>query len=104
VTGVGEASRVAFRYINRIDIPGSKVAPLDKYLRTYLEIPDDWPGGTTVHNFFLQFQMPQEDLGCTLVVNQAPAYPPEEDMVSIRLDFDLFKELAQHHVAFHEPS
>jgi uncharacterized protein (TIGR04255 family) len=93
VSGALEISRVALRYINRIDIPNTKMAKLEDYFRIYLEIPEGWPGGTTLSNFFVQFHAHQKDLGCELVVNQTPAPSPEEDMVSVRLDFDLFREL-----------
>lgn len=86
-------SRVALRYINRIDIPNTRLAKIEDYFKVYLEIPEDWPGGTSLTNFFVQFQAPQRDLGSELVVNQAPAPSPETNMVSLRLDFDLFKEL-----------
>lgn len=93
VSGAMEISRVALRYINRIDIPNTRLAKLEDYFKIYLEIPEDWPGGTSLSNFFVQFRAPQGDLGCDMVVNQAPAPAPETNMVSIRLDFDLFKDL-----------
>jgi uncharacterized protein (TIGR04255 family) len=92
-SGAIEISRVALRYINRIDIPNTGLAKLEDFFKIYLEIPEGWPGGTSLTNFFVQFRAPQQDLGCELVVNQAPAPPPESNMVSVRLDFDLFKEL-----------
>jgi uncharacterized protein (TIGR04255 family) len=95
--GVTEISRVGLRYINRIDIPNTGLAKIEDYFNVYLEIPVDWPGGTSLTNYFFQFQAPQPDLGCELVVNQAPAPSPESNMVSFRLDFDLFKEL------YHDP-
>lgn len=91
--GVTEISRVGLRYINRIDVPNTNLARIEDYFSVYLEIPVDWPGGTSLTNYFVQFQAPQQDLGCELVVNQAPAPSPESNMVSFRLDFDLFKEL-----------
>jgi uncharacterized protein (TIGR04255 family) len=92
VSEVKEVNRVAVRYINRIDIPVSPSVDLEKYLSIYPELPDTWPSGTSIHNFFMQVQSWQEDLGCNLIVNQAPARPPETEMTSIRLDFDLFRE------------
>lgn len=93
VSSAMEISRVALRYINRIDIPNTGLAKLEDYFKIYLEIPEDWPGGTSLTNFFVQFRAPQPDLGCDLVVNHAPAPPPESNMVSVMLDFDLFREL-----------
>jgi uncharacterized protein (TIGR04255 family) len=92
VSGVEKVSRVAVRYINRIDIPDSPVARLEDYLRIYPEIPDNWPSGDTLYSFFMQLQLWQQDLDCMLIVNEAPGRPPSENTVSIRLDFDLFRE------------
>lgn len=99
VTGVERAVRLAVRYVNRIDIPGKKLASGDSgvdvhdYVKIRPEVPDEWPGGHLLHNFFMQLQMWQADLECMLVINQAPDIPPREGNVSIRLDFDLFKEI-----------
>lgn len=92
VSGAEEVARVAVRYINRIDIPVSPSVDLEKYLSIYPELPDAWPSGTSIHNFFMQVQSWQEELDCNLIVNQAPAHSPEAGMTSIRLDFDLFRE------------
>jgi uncharacterized protein (TIGR04255 family) len=81
------------RYINRIDIPTADALTvrLEDYLRTYPEIPADWPYEDFLH-FFIQLQIPQEDLRCMLIVNQATAQPPNLKTTSILLDFDLFRE------------
>lgn len=92
VSGVEEISRVAVRYINRIDIPATDVINLDDYLFLYPEVPDDWPSGSLTNSFFMQLQMWQADLDCMLIVNEAPARAPDDNIVSVRLDFDLFRE------------
>lgn len=96
VSELTEVARVALRYINRIDIPTDvpteDSVKLDNYLKIYPEVPDDWPTGLLLQNFFMQVQAWQEDLNCNLIVNQAPGRPPGPGIVSIRLDFDLFKE------------
>lgn len=86
-----EITHVSLRYINQIDITGTAEAKLEDYFKLYLEVPENWPGGTTFQNFFVQFQVFQEDLDCLLVVNHAPAPPPDPTTVSVRLDFDLIK-------------
>lgn len=93
VSGAEAVVRVAIRYINRIDIAGESQAKLDDYLHVYPEVPDDSPAGGVLSNFFVQLQLPQEDLDCLLVINQAPGRSPDESSVAIRLDFDLFREL-----------
>jgi hypothetical protein len=75
VSGVREIVRVAVRYINRIDIPTTHSVKLDHYLTIYPEVPDDWPSGVELHDFFMQLQAWQDDLDCNLIVNQAPARP-----------------------------
>jgi uncharacterized protein (TIGR04255 family) len=93
VTKVEGITRVAVRYINRIDIPtaDSPTVKLEDYLKMYPEIPVDWPS-KDLSNFFAQLQLPQEDLECMLVVNQATTQPPNLETTSILLDFDLFRE------------
>lgn len=92
VSGVKEVSRVAVRYINRIDVPAQVSVNLNDYLRIYPEIPDNMPSGLTTSSFFMQLQLWQADLSCMLVVNEAPGHPPRKGVVSISLDFDLFEE------------
>lgn len=93
---VTEVARVALRYINRIDVHDSDSMKLDEYLKIYPEVPDDWPTGLSLHNFFMQVQAWQKDLDCNLIVNQAPGRPPGPGIVSVRLDFDLFRERYEH--------
>lgn len=85
-------TRAAMRYINRIDIPSVTSVQLEDYLRTYPEVSSDWPDEGLMSNFFMQLQLWQRDLGCWLIVNEAPEPPPTEGAMSIRLDFDLFRE------------
>lgn len=85
-------SRVALRYINRIDVPTRDIVQLELYFRTYPEVSGDMPHGTMT-NFFMQVQTWQEDLDCIVIINQAPTPSPnEETTTSIRLDLDLFRE------------
>ncbi len=90
VSDVQGITRAAVRYINQLNLPGAGVEMKD-YLRTVPEVSPDYPyGGLT--GFFMQLQIPQPDLRCMLILNEAPAEPPNPDTVSIRLDFDLFRE------------
>ena len=85
-------TRAATRYINRIDIPDAASVQLENYLRIYPEVSPDLPDEGLMSNFFMQLQLWQRDLGCWLVVNEAPDMSPAEGTMSIRLDFDLFRE------------
>jgi uncharacterized protein (TIGR04255 family) len=86
-------TRTAMRYINRIDIPNAATGiRLEDYLRTYPEFSVDFPEDNVMNNFFMQLQLWQQDLGCWLIINEAPEVSPEEGTLSVRLDLDLFRE------------
>lgn len=91
VTEVESITRVALRYINRIDIPSTS-AQLEKYLRTYPQVSADMPQEGTISDYFMQLQQWQEDPRCMLIVNEAPVPPPDPGTTSIQLDFDIFRE------------
>jgi uncharacterized protein (TIGR04255 family) len=84
-------NRVGLRYINKIDIPDSKIE-LDKFFRTWVKVSADIAG--KVHGFYFQVQITQEDIECLCVINctilPPPPPPPPPDIVSILLDIDLF--------------
>jgi uncharacterized protein (TIGR04255 family) len=83
-----QISRMALRYINRLDLP----LPFDdfkKFLRTVPEIAPDLP--QALSNFFLQAQIPQLDLEAMLVINMTMVPPPTATVASIVLDLDLFR-------------
>jgi uncharacterized protein (TIGR04255 family) len=82
-------TRLAVRYINRLDIP-LPVSDLNNYLRTFPEVSSDLPQGLS--GYFMQLQIPQETLATMLVLNQALVPPPTPDFISILLDLDLFLE------------
>jgi uncharacterized protein (TIGR04255 family) len=79
--------RLALRYINRLDIP-LPVSDIKDYLRTFPEVSPDLPQGLS--GYFMQLQIPQENLGIMLVLNQAIVPPPTPDFVSLILDLELF--------------
>ncbi|MEA5580524.1 TIGR04255 family protein [Nodularia harveyana UHCC-0300] len=82
-------TRLAVRYINRLDIP-LPVGDLKDYLRTFPEVSSNLPQGLS--GYFMQLQIPQEKLATMLVINQALVPPPTPDFISILLDLDLFLE------------
>lgn len=83
-------SRLALRYINRLDLP-LPVKDLKDYLRTVPEVSPDLPQG--LNGYFMQLQIPQEDLRAMLILNQALIPPPSLDVVSVLLDIDLSREI-----------
>lgn len=83
-------SRLALRYINRLDLP-LPFEDLKDYLRTVPEVSPDLP--QNLSGYFMQLQIPQEDLRAMLILNQALIPPPSLDVVSVLLDIDINREI-----------
>lgn len=88
VTGTAEVVRVAVRYINRIDLP-LPLGDFAEYLRTVPEVSPDLPQGLS--GYLMQLQMPLDEFGSTLVLNQALLPRNESSVVPILLDIDVFR-------------
>jgi len=84
-------TRIGLRYINRIDLP-LPFADFDEYLRTLPEISPDMSTG--VRNYFMQLQVPQEDLNAIVILNEAVMPQTNPDYVSVLLDIDVFRSAA----------
>lgn len=84
-------TRVALRYVNQINIPTKELGDLREYLNTVPEVAPKLPQ-KLLGSFFMQLQIPQQDLNCNLIINEALAPPITPEFVSIILDFDLFRE------------
>jgi uncharacterized protein (TIGR04255 family) len=82
-------TRVGLRYINRLDLPLANL-DLPHYLRTGPEVSPDLPQGLS--NYFMQLQIPLEDLKGMLVINQTLVQPSGPNVVSVLLDIDLFRD------------
>ncbi len=82
-------TRLAVRYINRIDIPHQPVE-LKDYFRTSPEVPPDL--SESIAGFFMQLRIYQNDIASQLLINQAIVPPSSEGVISIVLDLDLFRE------------
>jgi uncharacterized protein (TIGR04255 family) len=81
--------RCALRYINRIDIPGEQIELYD-YFNLYPKIPTELPRQDFVA-MALNVQMPQPDLDCMAVINQALSEPVKTGYISVILDIDVFR-------------
>lgn len=90
VTKPHRINRLALRYINRLDLP-LPVKEIKDYLRTVPEVSPDLPQGLS--GYFMQLQIPQEDLRAMLILNQALIPPPIPNVVSVLLDIDLSREI-----------
>lgn len=83
-------NRLALRYVNRLDLP-LPVGELKDYLRAVPEVSPDLP--QNLSGYFMQLQIPQEDLRALLILNQALIPPPTPEVVSVLLDIDLSREI-----------
>ena len=90
VTKPKRINRLALRYINRLDLP-LLFEYFKDYLRTVPEVSPELPQGLS--GYFMQLQIPQEDLSSLLILNQAVIPAPMPDVVSVLLDIDLFREI-----------
>ncbi|MGE0375920.1 MAG: TIGR04255 family protein [Planctomycetaceae bacterium] len=84
-----EVTRLAVRYINRIDIP-FPFDDLNEYLRTFPEVSADLP--QTLAGLFMQLTIPQPDIESMTLLNEALIEPAKPDIASIVLDIDLFRQ------------
>lgn len=82
-------ARCALRYINRVDIPGAKIEPFD-YFTLYPKIPDQLPQQDVI-GMVMNLQMPQPDIECVAVLNQALVEPAKPGNISIVFDIDIFR-------------
>jgi uncharacterized protein (TIGR04255 family) len=80
-------TRVAVKYVNRFDLV-LPVKDFGDFFKIYPEVPPELPQGLA--GFFMQLQIPHDDLAAMLVLTQAIVPPPEAGIVSIVLDIDLF--------------
>lgn len=80
--------RVGIRYINRFDLPTDR--RMEEYLTLYPNVPE-LPEGA-VEGYFMQLQIPQNDINAMLVINQARVDAQRTDVLSLILDIDLFRE------------
>lgn len=80
-------SRVAVRYINRLELPAAGL-DFDDYLLTFPRIGPDLP--QLLAGFFMRLELPQVDLDSTLIINVTPAPSTDPNIYQVILDFDLF--------------
>jgi uncharacterized protein (TIGR04255 family) len=82
-------TRCALRYINRIDIPGTRIEEVD-YFRLYPKVPEELPQ-RDVFGMSLNLQMPQLDLECMATVSQLLVESAKPGSISFVLDIDIFR-------------
>ena len=88
---VEKASRLAVRYVNKIDFPAAKLE-FHEYLKTYPHVTTGAPDLVT--NFFMRLEIPQPDIAASTILVLASA-PGQHEDVSMILDIDVFKNPAE---------
>ncbi|WP_414528759.1 TIGR04255 family protein [Nodularia chucula] len=82
-------SRVTVRYINRLDLP----LPFNDFKEYLLTVPEISPKiSQGLSDYFMQLQIPQEDVEAMLVLTEA-IIPPSDNMISVLLDINLFADV-----------
>jgi len=81
-------TRIALRYINRIDIPTSS-AELGDYFHTLPELARGMP--QSMAGFFMQVLLPLEDVKSSVNIVETIVEPPQPGTVSVVLDLDFFR-------------
>ena len=84
-----EVDPLCARYINRIDIPETKIEPYD-YFGLYAKVPESLPQQDVI-GMTLNLQMPQQDLQCVANLGQALGEPVKAGHISFILDIDIFR-------------
>ncbi len=86
--------RIALRFVNRIILPDA-VSDLSEYFRLLPNIPADMPSSAP-RRFFMQLEMPQDDIpNAVAVVNEALLTQEEDSSpLSLLLDVDIYQELS----------
>lgn len=81
-------SRVAVRYVNRLDLP-LPVQELAEYLRTSPQVSPELP--QDLAGYFMQIRIAQEDIKSFLLLNEAIVEPVRPGVASVVLDIDVFR-------------
>ena len=81
-------TRIAVRYVNRLDIP-LPMRDFRDYLRTVPEVSAELPQGLA--GYFMQLAIPQEDIKAVLMLNEALIDPAAPNVASVVLDIDFFR-------------
>jgi uncharacterized protein (TIGR04255 family) len=85
----GPITRIALRYINRLDLP-LPLVDFSRYLRTAPQLSTDLPQGLS--GYFMQLQVPLPDTRTACVINETIIEPSvKQNTVAVVLDIDVFR-------------
>lgn len=82
-----KVERIGLRYLNQFDIPEPE--KVWDYLNLYVSVPLE-VHKDGLEGFFVQVQVPQDDLHCSMVINQTRVPASDPDTFSLWLDLDLY--------------
>lgn len=89
ITSPIKITRIALRYINRIEIP----LPINNFKEYILTVPEIAPNiPQALSNFFMQLVIPNPEIGATAVINQTMEPITPNRRVPLIFDIDVFKE------------
>jgi len=82
-------TRIALRYINRIDIP-LPITDFKKYILTTPELAPKLP--QALEHFFIQLVVPNPDVQAKAIITQTMQKPINDKTLPLILDIDVFQE------------
>lgn len=82
-------TRIALRYINRIEVP-LPFKDFKEYILTNPEVAPKLP--QSLAHFYMQLVMPNPDIMATAVITQTMEPATEKNLLPLILDIDVFKE------------
>lgn len=82
-------TRIALRYINRIEVP-LPIKDFKEYILTNPEVAPKLPQSLT--HFFMQIVMPNPEIGANAIITQTMDKSTESQKLPLILDIDVFKD------------
>jgi uncharacterized protein (TIGR04255 family) len=84
-----KVTRIALRYINRIEVP-LPMKDFKEYILTSPEVAPELPQG--VAHFFMRLVIPNDDIGAVAVITQTMEEPTTDDKLPLILDIDVWQK------------
>ncbi len=84
-----KVTRIALRYINRIEVP-LPMKDFKEYILTSPEVAPELPQG--VAHFFMRLVIPNDDIGAVAVITQTMEEPTADGKLPLILDIDVWQK------------
>jgi len=84
-----KVTRIALRYINRIEVP-LPMKDFKEYILTSPEVAPELPQGLA--HFFMRLVIPNDDIGAVAVITQTMEEPTTDDKLPLILDIDVWQK------------